>query len=304
MQDLLKKDFTLKMTTLSSHQSAKQLNFQFHDQDSSSSQSTAQSYTEVASVGDSNPYGQNITATQSGCNGIQGKVEDGHTKSALPTGTHDYVLPPQVNYKQSFACVPLTYPDPYYGGFVSAYGPQAVIHHPQMMGMVSTRVPLPLDFAQDEPIFVNAKQYHAILRRRQLRAKLEAQSKLPKVRKPYLHESRHIHALKRVRGSGGRFLNTKKLQESKADSTANRRDGLGSAHLLVSESEGRRRESYKEDASMNSCSDITSASNSDNIFHQHEFGFSVYPSRDGRHTRDGGTGSISGGDQHYHSVRV
>ncbi|KAK7256715.1 hypothetical protein RIF29_30173 [Crotalaria pallida] len=32
---------------------------------------------------------------------------------------------------------------------------------------------------------------------------------------PYLHESRHLHALKRARGSGGRFLNTKKLQESK-----------------------------------------------------------------------------------------
>lgn len=33
---------------------------------------------------------------------------------------------------------------------------------------------------------------------------------------PYLHESRHLHALKRARGSGGRFLNTKKLQESKS----------------------------------------------------------------------------------------
>ena len=31
---------------------------------------------------------------------------------------------------------------------------------------------------------------------------------------PYLHESRHLHALKRARSSSGRFLNTKNLQQS------------------------------------------------------------------------------------------
>jgi len=54
---------------------------------------------------------------------------------------------------------------------------------PPMPGLASTRVALPLDLAEDGPIYVNAKQYHGILRRRQSRAKLEAQNKLIKNRK-------------------------------------------------------------------------------------------------------------------------
>ncbi|KAK1309606.1 Nuclear transcription factor Y subunit A-7 [Acorus calamus] len=123
----------------------------------------------------------------------------------------EYMIPPAHNMPQA------TYPyvDHYYGSFVAAYGGQAAIH-PHLMGMHHAGVPLPSD-AVEEPVYVNAKQYHGILRRRQSRARAESENKLIKSRKPYLHESRHLHAMKRVRGCGGRFLNGKNDEKKQQD---------------------------------------------------------------------------------------
>ncbi|RXK38539.1 hypothetical protein M231_04171 [Tremella mesenterica] len=68
----------------------------------------------------------------------------------------------------------------------------------------------------EEPLYVNAKQYHRILKRRLARARLEELNRLSRSRKPYLHESRHRHACSRPRGKGGRFLTADEIAAQKA----------------------------------------------------------------------------------------
>lgn len=85
---------------------------------------------------------------------------------------------------------------------------QMLMMLPGTAGALSTLSRFPFggsEILEEEPLYVNAKQYHRILKRRQARARLEVEGKIPKNRSRYMHESRHLHALKRNRGRYGRF---------------------------------------------------------------------------------------------------
>ncbi|XP_027329812.1 nuclear transcription factor Y subunit A-7-like isoform X2 [Abrus precatorius] len=163
---------------------------------------------------------------------------NGISHASIGTQNVQYATPTQLGTEHAMVPPPYPYPDPYYRSIFAPYDaqpypPQPYGGHPmvhlQLMGIQQAGVPLPTDTVE-EPVFVNAKQYHGILRRRQSRAKAESEKKTTRNRKPYLHESRHLHALRRARGCGGRFLNSKKT-ENQQNEVASTEESQSNASL-------------------------------------------------------------------------
>ncbi|KAJ2486610.1 Transcriptional activator [Coemansia sp. RSA 2050] len=93
--------------------------------------------------------------------------------------------------------------------------PQPIPPHPSGLAQYTepAKAVMPASHDDAHPVYVNAKQYHRIMKRREARARLAAEHRLNAKRKPYLHESRHRHAMRRPRGPGGRFLTAAEIAE-------------------------------------------------------------------------------------------
>jgi len=75
-------------------------------------------------------------------------------------------------------------------------------------------------------IYINGKQYHRIMKRREVRKKLYEANQMNKNKmdknKKYHHESRHRHAMNRERGKGGRFVS--KVKQDNEESCKSKND--------------------------------------------------------------------------------
>jgi nuclear transcription factor Y alpha len=120
--------------------------------------------------------------------------------------------------------------------------PAQAMQHPQSPEMPSGAV-------EESPLYVNAKQFHRILKRRVARQRLEEQLRLTsKGRKPYLHESRHNHAMRRPRGPGGRFLTAEEVaaMDREANKGAEESKTDGSTTPVAPNSAGAKRKTDTE----------------------------------------------------------
>jgi len=117
----------------------------------------------------------------------------------------DFQPVPQAKNPNPFASIPFYFP------FLGTY-----------------RRPLPPELIEEEPIYVNPRQYERIIKRRIQKASRGLKSDpiaLDKNKSPYKHLSRHLHAKRRIRGKGGRFLSKEEADKERQMQQTKSQDG-------------------------------------------------------------------------------
>ncbi|KAL7720847.1 Nuclear transcription factor Y subunit [Entamoeba marina] len=91
----------------------------------------------------------------------------------------------------------------------------------QMIGTLKEALHWPKTETGKRYVFVNERQIERIIERRKERAKsAQFSSTSTQKKQKYKYETRHLHALKRARGEGGRFCSKARSTEASAVSTA------------------------------------------------------------------------------------
>ena len=120
----------------------------------------------------------------------------------------------KINYVNCVYVDSSIYDNPdYYGNFSNIPYLNGFEHYSIFKRNISNQK-IPIKTLNDnEYIYVNCRQYYRILKRREKRKKLKELYNInDNIKKNYMHESRHKHAMNRERGKGGRFLSKKEKE--------------------------------------------------------------------------------------------
>jgi len=123
-----------------------------------------------------------------------------------------------LGYSQSYAPPPVGRPAYLNQQFTLNFVPTAVTApgHQQPPGLDEEN--------NKKPFYVNSKQFHRILKRRDDRQRLEEQCGY-QGRRPFINKSRRNHAMKRPRGPHGRFLTADEIAKIEGEKGRNAGDG-------------------------------------------------------------------------------
>ena len=97
-------------------------------------------------------------------------------------------------------------------------------------------IKIPIKSLNDnEYIYVNSRQYYRILKRRETRKKLKELYNInDNIKKNYMHESRHKHAMNRERGKRGRFLSKREKEILKQENNNNKEEDTKNCNETLS----------------------------------------------------------------------